>query len=88
MSVYLVTYQLNTPGQDYDSLYDALDAYDHINPINTIYFIATDQGAVDVKDELKTYIGSNDALIVIDIREHWGMTGVGTGVGDWIKDHN
>lgn len=86
MTVYLVTYQLNAPGQEYDDLYEAIEVYDHINPINTIYFISTDDGAVDVKNDLKQYMDSNDDLIVVEIKQHWGMTGVSTEEGDWIRD--
>jgi hypothetical protein len=86
MSVYLVTYQLNSPGQEYQDLYDAIEAYDHINPINSVYFIDAEPGAPEVKDELKQYIDSNDSLIVIEVNSHWGMTGVSSDHGDWIRD--
>lgn len=66
MAVYVVSYDLNSPGQNYQDLYDALEAVPHCHPLESFWLIETAQTAVQVRDALLSYMDANDILAVIE----------------------
>jgi hypothetical protein len=61
----IVSYDLRAPGRDYSSLYEKLKSYTHWAKITeSTWFIKTSSSCVDVRDELKKVMDSNDRLFV------------------------
>ena len=69
MSVLLVTYDLNKPGQDYKDLLKLVKSYAHARLSESSYAIITDKSADTVFEELKKYIDKNDNLLVINLNK-------------------
>lgn len=66
MICYLISYDLRSPGRNYDSLYKAIKAYGtwaHIT--ESFWAVKTSDTAVEVRDNLRNYIDANDRLFII-----------------------
>lgn len=88
MSVYLVTYDLNTPGKDYTDLVDAIKAYGAYCKLQkSAWFIDSARTAAQVRNNLKQHIDSNDDLFVGDMRKNWAGTNKMKGV-NWLKNES
>ena len=73
MKTYLITYDLNKPGQDYSKLFDgikALGAWGHY--LDSTWIIKTQLNATQIRDRLNPpVIDSNDGLLVVRLQGDW-----------------
>lgn len=66
--IYLITYDLRMPGREYSPLYDAIKNYnDWQHPLESVWFIHTDQNANDIYSQLRGKIDTHDRLLVIRV---------------------
>ncbi len=65
---YLISYDLKTPGQDYQSLHDALNNLDATRVLRS-QWVTRRSGttAANIRDHLSQYMNSNDRLLVVAI---------------------
>ena len=72
--VYLVSYDLNKPEQDYSTLIDAISRY--FNPCRVLksqWLIHSDKSAEEIFNKLVRFIDANDELFVCEVnRNHFG----------------
>ncbi len=85
MGVYMVSYDLNSPGQDYSDLIKEIEKYKHCKCVKSGYFIDTSESASEIRNKLKKHIDGNDTLYVNDLRKHWAANRV-TKCTDWLKN--
>ncbi len=77
MSIYLITYDLHTPGQNYTELYDAIKKYDWQHPLDSVWFVAVSQTITSeiLYKNLKQLIGKDDHLFITKVdgadRQGW-----------------
>jgi hypothetical protein len=66
MAVYLIGYDLDTPGQDYENLFDAIKAAstDWWHCLDSTWLIVSDQSAAAIRTALVQHIDGNDKLLV------------------------
>lgn len=87
MSIYVISYDLNSPGQNYEKLYDAIISYGtYFHALDSTWLIESKASSLDIANHLKRYMDSNDKLIVAEITTNtaWvGFTGKGS---EWLKD--
>lgn len=65
MASKIITYDLCSPGRNYDDLYKAIKAYGtwaHIT--ESTWFVKTDDSCTQIRDNLLSHIDSNDRLFV------------------------
>lgn len=65
MTSKIISYDLCAPGRNYDNLYKAIKAYGtwaHIT--ESTWFVKTSDSPVQIRDNLLSYIDSNDRLFV------------------------
>jgi hypothetical protein len=72
MKAYLVSYDLDKPGQDYTKLIDRIKQYGAVRVLKSQWALGTTLTAVQLRDDLKDYIDSNDRMLV-------------TAIGDWAS---
>ena len=87
--VYLITYDLNKPGQDYKLLFDAiqkLGATRHI--MKSVWLLSTTHTTDTISIHLRKFIDVSDSLIVTQI--HCTTSGglLPQQYWDWLKYHN
>jgi len=75
--VLLITYELKRPGQDYDSLYEAIKGISTIwhHPLTSHWFIQTSLFPQQVWERLASHIDKNDNLLVIRVTNIPGYSG-------------
>ncbi len=84
MAVYMITYDLNAPGQDYGPLIKAIERYTHVKALKSAYFIDSTQDAGPIRDALMKLIDSNDMLFVMELKKHWAANRTATAT-EWLK---
>ncbi|GAB1444369.1 hypothetical protein MASR2M39_32270 [Ignavibacteriales bacterium] len=64
---YLITYDLNKPGQNYNELYAAIRSYRNYHPLESVWFIKSNATATAIFNALHPHIDKNDTLFVCEI---------------------
>jgi hypothetical protein len=69
MACFMIGYDLNSPGQDYIALIEAIE---HLGTkswqcLNAAWLVVTDKTAVEIRDELKTYVDQSDELLIAEL---------------------
>lgn len=82
MAVYLVTYDLNSPGQNYERLYEAIKQYQYCKGLESVWFISSNSSASAIRDYLRQHIDGNDKLFVSSLG---GWASWNVNCADWIK---
>jgi hypothetical protein len=67
MSTALITYDLRKPGQNYQPLWDRLEALGAIRVLESVWAVKTAATAAAIRDDLQRYIDPNDGLVVARI---------------------
>lgn len=84
MAKYLITYDLNKPGQNYSDLYEAIKALgNYRHPLDSTWFVSTSKSASDIRDALKGEIDSSDKLFVTKV-ESWASFRM-SDLADWLN---
>lgn len=65
-SIYLIAYDLHTPGMSYNELYDAIKAYsDWQHPLESMWFICTEESDLQtIYSNLRKLIDDNDNIYI------------------------
>lgn len=83
MTIFMVSYDLNKPGQKYRSLYVALQSYSGwCKMMKSTWLISTANNMDNVFNELKSHIDKNDYLVINPLNEYNGR--IHPKVADWI----
>lgn len=64
MYKYLITYDLNTPGKNYYLLINKIKSYTCSKVCESAWIIRSNNTAVQLRDELRSLIDSNDRLFI------------------------
>lgn len=75
MKIYLISYDLRKPGQNYTPLYDAIKAYgDWQHPMESLWAVYTNENANTIYENLRSKIDDNDNLLIVlmDTKERQG----------------
>ena len=89
MNTILIGYDLNTAGQDYKELIDAIKALanDWWHCLDSTWIIKTNLGVVQVRDALMQHIDSNDELLVLTVNGAAAWTGFKDNCSTWLKSN-
>ncbi len=81
---YLVTYDLMSPGQDYSDLYRAIENLGEArHGMQNVWFIESNLTAVAIRDNLASFIDTNDKLFVCVIGS-WAASNM-ENIGLWLN---
>ncbi|MFD5545775.1 CRISPR-associated protein Cas2 [Streptomyces goshikiensis] len=84
----LIGYDLNSPGQDYDSLFEAIkELGTWWHHLDSTWVVKTTKTTVEVRDTLKGHIDSNDELLVVALTGKGAWTGFNDRGSKWLKDN-
>lgn len=85
MSAFLITYDLNRPGQDYKRLVEAIESYGtYWHFMQNAWVIRSSSSASQVRDYLQQYIDANDKLFIARLGET-AWAGFDTNGNTWLK---
>lgn len=86
--IYCICYDLNSPGQDYNTLHDAIKSYGTWwHHLDSTWLIKTDQTAVQIREYLSQFIDKNDELLVFPVAPGWAGTGFSKKAYEWLHNN-
>ena len=88
MKSYLIGYDLNKTGQDYETLIEQikkLGTWWHC--LDSTWIIKSDLTATQIRDNLQSYIDSNDELLVAKLSGEAAWIGFGDECSNWLKNN-
>lgn len=87
--LYLISYDLRSPNQDYAPLYDALRSMGPaLNCLKSVWLLQSLRAIQDVRMVIMQHINNTDSLLIVDVT---GKTYEGWLVPqywDWYRAHN
>ncbi len=88
MKILLVTYDLNKPNQDYETLYEILKtASTWWHYLDSTWLLATEETPNQWSEKLKPAIDSNDYLFIVDITDQPRQGWLPPKAWEWIRDN-
>jgi len=85
MSVFVVSYDLNKIGQNYQGLIARIKMYPHWQMQKSAWILVTGHTAAQIRDHLAAVMDANDTLIVASITTA-AWHGFEPASGKWLKD--
>ena len=88
MAAYVISYDLNKPGQNYNQLYEAIkrNCPTHWRCLDSTWIVDYSNGATQLRDNLTPYIDSNDKLLVARLSNEAAWYGFNTNGSAWLKN--
>jgi len=88
MPYYVVSYDLHK-GRDYVRAHQGIVAVSNnvwAKPLESFYIIHSQKSAIEVRDYLRSYLDSDDSLVVIltELKD-WAMLNIDLKALEWIK---
>lgn len=71
---YLISYDLNTPGKNYEALYEAIKGASNgvwCKPLRSVYIIQSSLSAKAIYDRLVPCLDKNDNVLVVEITQNY-----------------
>ena len=82
MKTYLISYDLDKPGQNYHPLIERLKAVGAVKVLYSEWVLRTTASAVEIRNDLQRFIDGNDMLLVV------GLTGEAAWTSLMISDES
>lgn len=85
--IYMISYDLNSPGQNYDKLISEIKTYNGwCKVLKSLWFVYSDKTAADICNHLHQFVDQNDHIFVNELttnRQGW----LSQNVWDWINKY-
>ena len=75
MACYLITYDLDRPGQNYHPVVTALQQAGGVRVLLSTWLIVSNEGAGQIRDRYRRHIDANDRLFVTDVN-NWAYSNI------------
>jgi hypothetical protein len=87
MNTILISYDLKTPGKDYQKLWDYLKTYPSwAKPLESVWILKTNFSTKEVRDNLLSYIDANDKILIIDVTDRSSSwKNLSANISTWIQ---
>ena len=70
MPLYLISYDLDKPEQNYAGLLARLRELGAQRFLYSEWFLVQNASSTDIRDDLRTYIDNNDRILVVEVKNH------------------
>ena len=89
MATMLVGYDLSRPAQEYAKLFETLKSFGTWwHGLDSTWLVRTELTTVQLRDALRAFLDSNDALLVLDVSEDSAAwVGFPEPAGDWLREN-
>lgn len=86
MTTFLITYDLNRPGQDYTNLIEAIKllGFTWAHPELSVWMVRSNSSARAIRDALLPYLDRNDKLLVCEIGKDAAWSNLDQAVSNWL----
>jgi hypothetical protein len=89
MNIILIGYDLNNPGQNYDSLIKAIKSYGTWwHHLDSTWIVKTSKSPSSVRDHLTQHMDKGDEILVVDISgQDAAWKGFNADGSKWLKNN-
>lgn len=88
MNVYLISYDLVSPGQHYPQVHAAIRSIgEWSKPLESTWFVKTNLSVSQVRDTVQKAMDSNDKLLVIQVTRNMAGFRLPDAVWKWMTDN-
>lgn len=85
MATYIISYDLITPGKNYDALHEAIQSYGNWwHCLGSTWCIVTTRSSSEVRDHLSRYLDQNDRLLVVKAGGEGAWIGFDQRCSNWL----
>jgi hypothetical protein len=87
--IYLITYDLNKEGKDYNTLYDKIKSLGQwFHPLESVWFLkSTLDNVNEISEQLRTTMDNNDHIFVVDISNQKRQGWLPKTAWEWLREH-
>lgn len=86
--MFLISYDLNKSGQNYDALYEHIKkAPDWCHLLESVWLISTNESLTQWREKLMKVMDKNDRLFIVDITRQSTEGWLIQETWDWINKH-
>lgn len=88
--VYLITYDLNTEGKDYNALYDKIKSLgEWFHPLESVWFLCPSSiyDVNEITDQLRTTMDDNDHVFIVEITNNSRQGWLPRTAWKWLREH-
>lgn len=86
---YLISYDLQTPGKDYNSLYNILkSAPGWAHYLESTWFISSNESLEFWHEKIKNVIDANDNFFIVDISDSGSDGWLPRNAWEWLNSHS
>ncbi|MGH3639639.1 MAG: hypothetical protein ACRDUX_11510 [Mycobacterium sp.] len=87
-NVYMITYDLRRPNQDYKGLYEALRNFaGWCHGVDSTWFVSTQLNAEQIRSYLQPHLDRDDRLIVTRVGRDGAWQGLQADAGQWLQNN-
>jgi len=88
-NLFMVCYDLNSPGQDYEPLIEQIKSYGTWwHHLDSTWIIKSTMSAAEIRDHLSKYIDTNDELLIVRFGIEWAGKGFDEKGFTWLKNND
>ena len=88
MPSYIVSYDPQAPGKDYDDLIDYLKSHEKWwHHLGSTWVVVTSLSAVQLRDGIRQHTDANDKVLVVQSSGIGAWRGFTDKGSQWLKDH-
>lgn len=85
MPVYVISYDLNKPGQNYQALYQRIKGIGTwCHPVDSTWYVVSNSSALQITNHLLPVIDKSDSLIVSDVGKDTAFFNLPKEVQNWL----
>lgn len=88
MKTYIIIYNLNSPGQDYETIKSVIQSFftKSIYLTRSTFAVRSYRSAIEIRNLLEPYVDFNDMLLVIEVNpDNWATLNYPKEASGWIK---
>lgn len=88
MATHLITYDLRSPGRDYEPVYDHIKSLGKWwHNIDSTWIVVSNLSDVQIRDGLSAVVDGNDKVVVLTLAGSGAWRGLTTSGSTWLKDN-
>jgi len=89
MAVQLISYDLLKPGQEYTDLFDAIKSVGTKwwHCLESVWLVETALASSQLRDTLRSYVDSNDKILVVALEGNWATLGLTPKCNKWLQEN-
>ncbi|MDD2285736.1 MAG: hypothetical protein PHQ11_10105 [Paludibacter sp.] len=85
--LYEISYDLTTPGKDYNGLYNAIKSFGSwAHALESSWIVQTNLSASDIYNKLSHSLDKNDRIFIVEIKLNNSYWFLNEKVADWLTD--